>query len=205
MQRGAYYLPLSFGLGKVWKLSAGTTLNLFAVHAGVARSGKSTPASTCSFRSGVKWRRGAVVHGWRPEAYRQWPHAGARDEPTTRHRVRSLRHLSGQPATKARGRTGEAAADVCRTVGIEHACCSASWRKSESGKTPPLHSSSSQINMLRPRARILHVSSLRPRICNRRCAPRGVQYHRSRVQTRLQITCFTVDSTKPVPMRSPYH
>ncbi|HEX2279374.1 MAG TPA: hypothetical protein VHN13_19955 [Candidatus Tectomicrobia bacterium] len=42
LQRSDYYLPLGFGVGKVWKLSGGTTLNLFvepqwtAVHAGVA-------------------------------------------------------------------------------------------------------------------------------------------------------------------------
>lgn len=42
LQRGDYYIPLGFGAGQVWKLSGGTTLNLFAepewtaVHAGVA-------------------------------------------------------------------------------------------------------------------------------------------------------------------------
>jgi hypothetical protein len=42
LQRGDYYIPLGFGVGKVWKLAGGTTLNVFvepqwtAVRAGVA-------------------------------------------------------------------------------------------------------------------------------------------------------------------------
>ena len=42
LQRSDYYLPLGFGVGKVWKLSGGTTLNLFVepqwtvAHEGIA-------------------------------------------------------------------------------------------------------------------------------------------------------------------------
>jgi hypothetical protein len=42
LQRGDYYIPLGFGVGEVWKLAGGTTLNLFvepewtSAHAGVA-------------------------------------------------------------------------------------------------------------------------------------------------------------------------
>jgi hypothetical protein len=58
LQRGAYYLPLGFGVGKVWQLSGGTTLNVFveprwtAVHAGMAPEWQLFSGLNMQFRLG---------------------------------------------------------------------------------------------------------------------------------------------------------